>query len=407
MPGPSSSTASADPRTITRTAVPGGVCSSALSTSARPIRNTRSRSASAAPPCSTRTLQRMLPLQRDGGELSRSAPAMSTSSTRSRAGRTWPASIRDRSSRSVASRAQPRDLLRRRDEELSPRLLVELLVLQQLQEPAQREDRGTQLVRGVRDERAPGVVEAGELEAHPVERAGELAELVCGRGRRRAPRSPPTRSARPRARAAGSRRVNAEAAMNPTRIATAERAEPGPEPAVAHDPDGGADVTQRRREQQHVAARIGHGDLGERLAAALDAATHDDAARRRLARERIAGEIAGREDVLRVVLRQQRARSAAGQHLEVDDARVRGPRRVVDEVLVDADACAHRGAAPPLRTASCASLPSSSRRSSVGTRATHTTPSAPATTSASAMLEPGPNAPERVHEPAAQSLRAA
>src|SRR5207244_11363067 len=63
--------------------------------------------------------------------------------------------------------------------DLVPRRLVELLVAQQLDEAAEREDRRPQLVRGVGDEGAPRVLELGELEAHPVEGPRELSELVA------------------------------------------------------------------------------------------------------------------------------------------------------------------------------------------------------------------------------------
>ena len=73
------------------------------------------------------------------------------------------------------------DLLPHRLEELPPRRLVELLVRQQLDEPAKREERRSQLVRGVADELPPRALELREAEAHPVERAGELPELVAAR----------------------------------------------------------------------------------------------------------------------------------------------------------------------------------------------------------------------------------
>ena len=63
-------------------------------------------------------------------------------------------------------------------QERGPRLVVEILVVQQLHEPAQREQRRAQLVRGVGDEllaHAVGAVEAG---LHQVERAPQLAQLV-------------------------------------------------------------------------------------------------------------------------------------------------------------------------------------------------------------------------------------
>src|SRR5262249_49035652 len=74
---------------------------------------------------------------------------------------------------------QALDLLGHRLEEFAARLLVEVLVAEQLEEAAEREDRRAQLVRRVRDERAAGVVDAGEAEPHAVERGRELPELVA------------------------------------------------------------------------------------------------------------------------------------------------------------------------------------------------------------------------------------
>ena len=58
------------------------------------------------------------------------------------------------------------------------RLVVEILVREQLEETPDREERRAQLVRRVRDERLAGVVELCELDAHSVERVGEFADLV-------------------------------------------------------------------------------------------------------------------------------------------------------------------------------------------------------------------------------------
>src|SRR5205085_6556580 len=58
---------------------------------------------------------------------------------------------------------QPRHLLARLAQELRTRLLVQILAREQLEKAAEREERRAQLVRGVRDEVAPGAVERGEL----------------------------------------------------------------------------------------------------------------------------------------------------------------------------------------------------------------------------------------------------
>ena len=82
----------------------------------------------------------------------------------------------------MASLRQPLDLRAHVVEELAARLLVELLVLEQLEEAAEREERRAQLVRGLRDELLARVVEPRELALHVVEGGAELAELVVGVG---------------------------------------------------------------------------------------------------------------------------------------------------------------------------------------------------------------------------------
>ena len=76
---------------------------------------------------------------------------------------------------------QPVDLLAHAPEELAPGRVVELLLDEELEVAAQREQRRPQLVRRVGDELAAGVLEAGEALAHAFEGAGELAELVGAR----------------------------------------------------------------------------------------------------------------------------------------------------------------------------------------------------------------------------------
>ena len=70
------------------------------------------------------------------------------------------------------------DLAPGRGEELAPRALVEILVGEQLEEAGQGEERRSQLVRGIGDELLAGPVELRQLDAHAVERARELADLV-------------------------------------------------------------------------------------------------------------------------------------------------------------------------------------------------------------------------------------
>ena len=111
----------------------------------------------------------------------RRAPAATSerlTSTRS----TWscPASRRERSSRFAASRVSRSTCSRVVVEEACARLVVHVLVREQLEEPGEREERRPQLVRCVRDELLAREVELGELHAHPVERRRR-----AGRARRR------------------------------------------------------------------------------------------------------------------------------------------------------------------------------------------------------------------------------
>ena len=75
---------------------------------------------------------------------------------------------------------QPLDLLAHRAHELGPLLRARVLLVEQLDEAAEAEDRRAQLVRGVGDELLAGAVELGEAALHLVEGAGELAELAGG-----------------------------------------------------------------------------------------------------------------------------------------------------------------------------------------------------------------------------------
>ena len=70
------------------------------------------------------------------------------------------------------------DLRPRRREELAPCLLVEILVREELEEAGEREQRRAELVRCVCDELLAGAVELRELDAHAVERSGQLADLI-------------------------------------------------------------------------------------------------------------------------------------------------------------------------------------------------------------------------------------
>ena len=73
------------------------------------------------------------------------------------------------------------DLLPHPAQELESRRIVEVLVHEQLEMPAEREERRSKLVRRVGDELAARMLEPGQAQAHAVERAGELAQLVRAR----------------------------------------------------------------------------------------------------------------------------------------------------------------------------------------------------------------------------------
>ena len=88
------------------------------------------------------------------------------------------ASSRERSSRSVVSFCSRSTCSRIVVRNSSRVCVVELLVLEQLHEAAEREDRRAQLVRCVRDELLARGVEPREPALHLVERLRQLAQLV-------------------------------------------------------------------------------------------------------------------------------------------------------------------------------------------------------------------------------------
>ena len=185
IPGPRSATSSRtcpfDRAAETRTPVPGGVWRSALSSRIRSTWATRSgsqsssigsgrRSSSTSDSCraaSRRELRR--DLTRELPDVRRLDPQLQ------RAG-LQPREV-EQLDRQVAHAVDlAADLLQER----APRLLVEVLVGQQLQEPAQGEDRRAQLVRRGRDELLARPIQPRELVLHVVERARR-----AGRARRR------------------------------------------------------------------------------------------------------------------------------------------------------------------------------------------------------------------------------
>ena len=195
-PAPSSATISSAPRCVPRTAVtvdrsfPAGVCVSALSMQDThdlrdPLRVgerdhlTAPVAPRAASSCALGRRPRTRPPPRRAS-VAAGRPARARSSSAS-------ASSRERSSRSVVSFCSRSTCSRIVGARTRRVCRVELLVLEQLDEAAEREDRRAQLVRGVGDELLARAVEPREPPLHLVEGARELAELVGGvdRDRRR------------------------------------------------------------------------------------------------------------------------------------------------------------------------------------------------------------------------------
>ena len=236
---------------------------SAFSTRTRPIWSTRSSSPSAG------AGPRQLQVEAWPAEAP-SARTRSPAARRPRPGRrssgataSRPASSRDRSSRSVASFVKRVDLRAHLVQELLPRLRVELLAREQLEEAAEREERRAQLVRGVRDELAAGAVERGELQPHPLERPRQLR-----RARREPGRRPPRRTRPPaiRSTAVSSRRMrraNSVASRVPEHDREDDR-ERRPRRARACDDAHAAPRCQRGQEDDDRPARRERvGRLGE------------------------------------------------------------------------------------------------------------------------------------------------
>ncbi len=153
---------------------------------------------------------------------------------------------------------EARHLLAHRLQELTPGLLVEILVLEQLHEPAQREDRRAQLVRGGRDELLARHVDPAQLLLHLVEGLRELAELVLrgdGKGLHEAPAR----------HVAGGPLEAAHATRQPRRHEVSaeerdqERRAGGQEHAVAHEGHGLAHVVEVARVERHPRQLAGGG----------------------------------------------------------------------------------------------------------------------------------------------------
>ena len=209
-------------------------------------------------------------------------------------------------------------------------VLVQILVREQLEKPAQREQRRAELVRGVGDELLPRGVELRQLDAHTVERDRQLADLVVG--------------------AVDDRRAEVAArnplgggleALHATRQ-HAGRREPENEreqqreggreqQAALHEPDRRQRVRERSTKEHHRFRAMGDGDLSEVPAridhpAALDLAGFDRAQRRRVLR-----------DVPRALAlgvgNGGESRRLRFQDVECDDSRVGLHRVVLDGVV--------------------------------------------------------------------------
>ena len=164
---------------------------------------------------------------------------------------------------------QPRHLLAGGAEELLPRRLVELLVVEQLEEAPEREDRRPQLVRRVRDELPPRALEPGQAQAHPVERRGELADLVAAavddrlvEAAARDPVGGPFEAPQPPGEEVGG--------AVPERQRKQKRDRPGEQQPAANELDVRERVLERSAEDEHDVLRERDRRLRVRLVVALE-----------------------------------------------------------------------------------------------------------------------------------------
>ena len=207
MPGPLSHTSSravpSSASTVTTIREPAGVWRSALSSRARSTWRARVSSPSAWTLPSPSTVRTSDPRRAATPRTSRAqSSAIAASSTSSRATATA-AGVEAREVEQVGRQlGEPIDLLAHRREEPVARRGVGVVLRCELEEAAERRERRAQLVRRVRDERPARILETTELDAHRVERAGEVGDLVAAPRRRPDRRTSPPRAVRPRAAAA-------------------------------------------------------------------------------------------------------------------------------------------------------------------------------------------------------------
>jgi len=224
---------------------------------------------------------------------------------------------------------QSGDLLPRGGEEPCPRLLVEVLVGHQLEEPGEREERGAELVRRIRDELLPRRVELRELDAHPLEGGGELAELVVAEidhGLVELTLRDPVRGTLEAPDAARVERRCGAPEDRGDRDRDARRVQHPP----LHDAHRRELVLDRRREEQHVAGDERNGDLGKRLVAALDTSAGDARVLGGLEADRVVADGACGRGRVRERPDRQGLRT---EDLVDDDARVGQERRRVGEAV--------------------------------------------------------------------------
>ncbi len=217
---------------------------------------------------------------------------------------------------------QPLDLPARGGQELAARLLVEILVGEQLEEAREREEGRAELVRRVRDELLARRVELRDLDAHAVEGRGELAELVVAAVDDRLVEVPLRDPIRGPLQPADAPRVH--------RCRDEAQQERDPEPGeggvehAALDESHGRELVGKGRRDEHdrvrghdpVRRQQLHGCLAVLLLTAGDACPHRTSRARRLARDRVSHDLGGRA-LRRVGHGRQRER--AGKDLEDDD----------------------------------------------------------------------------------------
>ena len=234
--------------------MPGGVCAIAFASRARPIWSTRSSSARAqASGLGVEREQVPRPLG-NGLELlderSRDLGEHDLLALDAEAPRVHPRKVEQ-----VGGKArEPVDLLAGRHKKAGAGLLVEIFVRHELEEAGEGEQWRPQLVRRVRDELLARRVELCQLDAHPLECGGELAELVLAVVDDRLVEPPLGDPVRRSLEPADPARVHRRGGAAQDR--RDEQREPGRvEESTLHDADGRELILDRRREEEDVPRR--------------------------------------------------------------------------------------------------------------------------------------------------------